>query len=355
MVSRFTLAVEYGSILWHIRRFKTARLPLYLQIGLNVVAGFIYLGITFRFDGKGDSHAFLVWYIIGALEVLITVVMSNFWDVLSLTDTHLMRRMSLLTIVVLGDAIVIVAQNVVTIVESPDAWSPTIIGIVTAATATIFFVFLTYFDWMKRTHLPAWRQQVWTLIHFPFHLAMVMFMQGMTQFIIWTKIIDVINHISFDSILNNADETAEATSALIQENLQDIVYSFITIYPITYADTWTTVDQALANVTDIPDDFWPQLALYSRTGIAEDQPPSEYLQKILEIIDSLFAAMMNSMFEKFKIDIHKELVDGNSDPNADTTSGAFQVEITNKTWDRYALVVSTTRKQSLLLTNANMT
>lgn len=34
-----------------------------------------------------------------------------------------MKRLSLLTVIILGDGIIVMAQNVVTIVEGPDAWS----------------------------------------------------------------------------------------------------------------------------------------------------------------------------------------------------------------------------------------
>lgn len=121
-VSRFVLALEYGTVLWHVRKYKAARLPLYLQIGLNIAASLIYLGATFRFQ-DGDSHVFTIWYIVSVGEVAVTCLLSNFWETLSLTNTHLMRRLALLTVMILGDGIIIVAQNVSKIVEGPDAWS----------------------------------------------------------------------------------------------------------------------------------------------------------------------------------------------------------------------------------------
>lgn len=122
MASRLCLAVEYGSILWHTRKFKNARLPFFLQVAINVSAAAVYLGITFRFRHE-NSHVFIAWYLMSILEVVLTILISNLWAVLSFTKTHLMKRMSLLTIIILGDGIVIMAQNVVTIVKTPDAWS----------------------------------------------------------------------------------------------------------------------------------------------------------------------------------------------------------------------------------------
>lgn len=107
--------------------YRRARLPLLLQTLLNVATGAIYLGITFRFehyDKSGhNSRVFITWYFIAAAEALLTITLSNFWRTLSFTRTHLMKRMSLLTVMILGDGIVSIAQNVVTIVKRPDAWS----------------------------------------------------------------------------------------------------------------------------------------------------------------------------------------------------------------------------------------
>lgn len=132
MVSRLCLTVEYCSILWHVRKFKKARLPLYLQIAILFSAAMVYLGIAFRFRDK-NSQVYIVWYIISALEALLTIAISNFWSVLRFTETHLMKRMSLLTIVILGDGVVIIAQKVVDIVGTSSSWST----LLTFATATL--------------------------------------------------------------------------------------------------------------------------------------------------------------------------------------------------------------------------
>lgn len=121
-VSRMALAMEYGSIVWHVRKFKNAQKGLYIQIGLHIVAAIIYLGVTFTFTEEGGhGHGYIAWYVVSITETIATVLMSNGWPVLSLTNTHLMRRMSLLTVIVLGDGIIVLAKNVVTIVEAPSA------------------------------------------------------------------------------------------------------------------------------------------------------------------------------------------------------------------------------------------
>jgi low temperature requirement protein LtrA len=122
MASRLSLTIEYGSILWHVRKFKNVHLPFYIQMAIHFIAAMIYLGITFRFDEDKNSRVFIAWYVVGALEVISTLGLSIFFSILGLAKTHLMNRMSLLTIVVLGESIVALAEKVVIIVEGPDAW-----------------------------------------------------------------------------------------------------------------------------------------------------------------------------------------------------------------------------------------
>jgi low temperature requirement protein LtrA len=121
MVSRLILAVEYGSIAWHLRSFKTTYTGMGLQIGLNLVSAAIYLSLTFGFTSS-DSNTFIAWYVVSAVEVLLTFALSNMWHFLAFTKTHLMKRLTLLTVIILGDGIVSMCDKVVAIVKSPDAW-----------------------------------------------------------------------------------------------------------------------------------------------------------------------------------------------------------------------------------------
>lgn len=121
-VSRAMLSFQYLTVLWHTRRFKNARLPLGIVAGLHSVAALIYLGIAFRFR-DGNSRVYVTWYVVSVCEALLNVGLSLFWDVLSFKGTHLMNRMSLLTLIIIGEGVIVVCTNVATIVTSPDAWS----------------------------------------------------------------------------------------------------------------------------------------------------------------------------------------------------------------------------------------
>jgi hypothetical protein len=51
----------------------------------------------------------------------------------------------------------------------------------------MYFFFQIYFDWMDHEHLKGLRQLTWTIFHFPFHVALLLFMEGSTQFMMWWK------------------------------------------------------------------------------------------------------------------------------------------------------------------------
>lgn len=332
-ISRFCLAVEYGSILWHIRKYKKPRLPMLLQIGANFAASMVYLGITFRFR-HGNSQVYIAWYILAAVEIFVTFSLAVIFPVLSFTGTHLMKRMSTMTVLFLGDGVVIVAQNVVTIVKGPDAWDSQTIGIVTAAATTIYCVFLVYFDWIKTSYLPTFRQQLWSLLHFPFHLSMVLFMQGFTQFIIWSKIMDTINNMSFDSIFNTAEGVAKATTAQVVDNLTKLINKFFEDYPPKYTATVNNVQWAIGNISEIPDSFWPGLAKYATTGEDKDAPNEDQLNTFFTYFNDMSTSMENSLLETFGIDLVEEV----TDDNKNITETGLETKVNEKMWARFDLV-----------------
>ncbi|EFY92981.1 hypothetical protein MAC_00764 [Metarhizium acridum CQMa 102] len=358
MISRLCLVAEYSSILWHVRKFKKVRPAFCAQIAVHSLAALIYLGISFHLQYH-HSHAFIAWYIVSAAEALFSLGLGLYHDVLSFTKTHLMGRLSLLTIIILGDGIVVLAEKVVTIVKSPEAWSmssppcpsralvktltanpdPLIIGIVTAGASTTYFVFLVYFDWMKSQHLPGWRQQTWAVLHFPFHLAMVLFMQGFTQFVLWSKIVDVLNHLSSNWITADMDAVSRATSADVHANISAEVTKFFADYNPKWQTLIETIETAIRNISAIPDDFWPQLAKFSATQAEADLPPENTTDFVTDVFLTLSITMQNSLFATFDVDLTQEFIDqGKDDVTIDTLGGGFETTINQDTWDRFELV-----------------
>lgn len=76
--------------------------------------------------------------------------------------------------------------------------------------ALIYIIFQIYFDWSwpaekvnetdqrKQAERPGHKifSYFWIIFHFPFHLALVLLMEGATQFVIWWKVVELIDFVS---------------------------------------------------------------------------------------------------------------------------------------------------------------
>lgn len=191
---------------------------------------------------------------------------------------------------------------------------------------------------MKNPNLPHVRQQIWTVIHFPFHLALVLFMQGFTQFVIWTKIIDTLKNLTLDSVFNDINDIAKSTTQNIIDNLTKMVTDFFKLYPPKYASTWTTVENAITNISDIADDFWPQFAKYATTLEDKDSPDEQEFNSFAESFYSISYAMENSLLETFGIDLVTEVSEDKA--NSNITENALEAKVNEQTWTRFELIVS---------------
>ncbi|KAK2612293.1 hypothetical protein QQS21_001719 [Conoideocrella luteorostrata] len=338
-VSRACLAVEYASITWHVRKYKKAHLGLYLQIALHAAAALVCLGIAFCFEDGKRSRVYMTWYFISGAEAIGSLLLSNFYRVASLTETHLMKRMTLLTVMIMGNGIEQLAHEVVTIVRNPGAWDATTIGLVTAGAATIYFVFLIYFDWLRSSlYLPPIRQQIWTCLHLPFHLALVLFMQGFTQYLIWSKIVSQVKRLIV--IADPSDDARLATSIGVRDSLNSSIQAFFKDYPPKIPSTWETVNDALNNITKIPDKFWVVMDNGLSTVDANRISPDleDALVNILNTVSALVISMSNALFAAFGINLDDDLAKQNPAAAKSVKDGGYQYLVQDKTWNRYRLV-----------------
>ncbi|EXU96235.1 hypothetical protein X797_010735 [Metarhizium robertsii] len=337
--SRACLAVEYASTLWHVRRYKKAHLPLYLQIGLHAAASAVYLGVTFRFTSEKQSRVYMTWYFIAGGEAILSLLLSNLSPVASLTKTHLMKRMTLLTVMIMGEGIQQLAKEVVTIVKNPTAWDATTIGLVTAGTTTIYLVFLVYFDWLRDSfYLPRLRQQLWTSLHLPFHLALVLFMQGFTQYLLWSKITGQAER-ALD-IADPFDDAKEMTSLKVRDSINASVQAFFQDYPPKILSTVETVNQALNNFTTISNSFWPLLVNGTVPSDLSSAPPG-YEADLATTNDAFLTlsfAMYNALFAAFGINLDEDVSHKYPTAAKEVKDGGYQVLILSKTLQRYYLV-----------------
>jgi hypothetical protein len=316
------------------------------MIGIHFVAALIYVGITFRFQ-KHNSRVYVAWYVVGGCEALINIMLSLIWDVLSFRGTHLIQRFSLLTFIIMGEGIIEVTNNISLIVKNSNSWSkpnqncnhsrliptlttllaPPTIGNITAAIANLYIVYMIYFDWMCHLHLPAIRQLIWAGLHFPFHLALTLFVEGAAQFVSWWKILETL--FGFDQTLYSAFANADnpnfnVTTAWFVDTLNQTVNDLFNLYEPKYYDTYVDVADNLATLANISDSFWT-------TPWSDSDPEAAIFN---ETATHLFTAVQNSLFASFGIDPARSIAE-----NFTGTSDSFQDAINEENQNRFYIMV----------------
>jgi len=85
---------------------------------------------------------------------------------------------------------------------------------------------MLYFDWLVEQPFGTIRLQVWSFVHFPLHLSLVLLVSGVSQFLIWRQAVESINvlsnQIAFD--LRQPYNTSIALSARLSATIDGNVF-----------------------------------------------------------------------------------------------------------------------------------
>ncbi|ORY57580.1 uncharacterized protein BCR38DRAFT_528055 [Pseudomassariella vexata] len=309
MASRLALAVQYGMVLYDRHGDMTRRVPLISTIAFHFVAAMIYLGISFGFQEGQNNRDFVVWYAFGVVEMVIELAASRVWNFLTFVGTHLPERFNLLTLIILGEGVIIIAKNVTLVVQNFSVkderfanWSPALIGIVISGTALIYIIYQLYTGWMCEGEMSRHRQIVWAALHLPLHITLLLLLKGATQFIIWQRLNESVT-LAIDQI-GSIEIPAHATSDSIAWSLANTTLAYLRIYPP--ADelfTWQNVIDNVRNISSIPDSFW-------RAGMTE--PGEELFERFTLSWHELLYTVINSISSSFEI-----LMPSHLDPSSD--------------------------------------
>lgn len=347
-VSRACLVAQYGWILFHLRKHKTAFLPLALQITVHAVSAVVLLGVSFVFLHSPPAHTYMIWYFITGADAILSVGISHMGDdTIALNSTHLMKRMALLTVMILGEGIESMAKKLIEIINGPSllskALNNTARGHITAVASTIYFIFLIYFDWLGPSfYLPRARQTIWVALHLPFHLCLVLFMQNFVQLLTWNTMLSNINHITdFADLTNRTIINADSTTQQVIDTAWDKSLAFFDIFTPTVTNTTTTVNNVIGKLVVIPDDYWRPFDEWLHSGASGPAPGNqEYSTIVFTMFNTMDIAFMNTIFGNFGLDEENFVLQDEYSLDPETREQAFQAEVALHTWERYRMVVS---------------
>ncbi|KAI9719986.1 MAG: hypothetical protein M1812_003111 [Candelaria pacifica] len=184
----------------NFRAFQTMSILLLINRGLLViqystVAVLISKkhkgALIFGFALGGHPDIYYIWYIAFVIEAIAVVGISMRWRLLSFKHTHLTKRMGILTLIILGEGIIGVTKTVNKVVLE-SSWNGQSFWQFLVIAMTIYFLWQLYFDHHPPSHYGTLLQQIWALLHFPFHIALILLLEGIQQF---AKALNVYNQI----------------------------------------------------------------------------------------------------------------------------------------------------------------
>lgn len=189
--ARLLWVIQYSTVLYFVREFDKTLVPMLLTMFVYVLASFGFLATWIEERGQlslhGDHGArhVNIWYGIIAAEAVAIIVISSIWRILSFKHTHIVERVGLLTLIVMGEGIIGLVKSTSYAIQGTEVtvWQET--GIVAAAVLVIYLIYVLYFDNIDHHRFGSIGQQVWTLLHFPAHVAILLTVEGSSALIIW--------------------------------------------------------------------------------------------------------------------------------------------------------------------------
>jgi hypothetical protein len=128
IISRALFALQYFIVLVLLgRKHKPAKTPLIIISVIYLFSSAIY-GVLFKFiliDGKTQSV--YGYYAIIIFELLLISFITYRYDSLSFKDTHLHKRLMILTLMILGEGVIVCAFSFAKI-GSKSKWTPNSFG-----------------------------------------------------------------------------------------------------------------------------------------------------------------------------------------------------------------------------------
>ncbi|QDS75713.1 hypothetical protein FKW77_008036 [Venturia effusa] len=187
-MSRLLFAIQYLVVLLFSIKNKAKKLLLPLAICVltffTAAAIFFAMVLAFKDNEKQTNRSiFAIWWLVQLLEGVVIIAVSCTWRTLSFKATHLVERMGLLTLIVIGEGAIGVTKTIAKIMGKT---GPTVDGsfLICCIILILVFFWMLYFDNQPKQHYGTIRQQIWSVLHFPLHLAIVGVVEGAQQMVL---------------------------------------------------------------------------------------------------------------------------------------------------------------------------
>ncbi|CAH0057568.1 unnamed protein product [Clonostachys solani] len=307
-LSRLVLTAQYSLVLYHARHNKRGRKVLLVSVILHLLPAIAYLVAGVISNNKQDQHLIIIWYTVGLLELLSIIAHATLSKTLSFEGTHFNERLNLLTLIILGEGVILLTKNVSKIVKYTylkglaDYWSPALIGTLFSVGALLFITFQLYFDWMHHhNHMAPWRHAIWTFLHLPFHAVLVLLAEGSSQWAVWWRAIEAYREAEYKlqkSVTNSlSNTTASSISSAVADSLKSTSYYLMKKYGTDMEDgskNTNDLDAIFDEISKLPKTLWTQ--------DIEDSTDAD-VQSWIDDYLGISRAVINSISEAFGLSV----------------------------------------------------
>ncbi|KAL9594218.1 MAG: hypothetical protein Q9219_007151 [cf. Caloplaca sp. 3 TL-2023] len=184
VISRLVLIGQYASVILWVRKHRKITVPLAIHIITFTTGAIICMGFFFTFTPYSSGQAYVIWYVIIGLEALTVFMVSSHWRAISFQHTYLNERCGLLTLIILGEGVIVLTKSMNYLVQGEN-FSRSIIAQIISAVLVI----------TSRVPPSSMLHHSWALVHFPFHTALVLLMEGTSRLITWRNALEIVDHI----------------------------------------------------------------------------------------------------------------------------------------------------------------
>ncbi|KAI9893742.1 MAG: hypothetical protein M1814_005958 [Vezdaea aestivalis] len=228
MGTRLALALQYLVTLWASRKFATSITPLLLHVASYFTAAVAYAIMAGAFAHRWQNRGYVAWYVIMGVETASTVAIARIYKVASFRGTHLAERLSLLTLIIIGEGIIVLMKTIQTLTVNGSSNNAVTIGSIFCVTVIYFLLYMLYFDKLRKSYFGLIREEIWTLLHFPFHVALILFVEGINEMVLARRFYEEFNtyFLSYNNISRQSNATTVNAAILLNDWLSTVTAKF---------------------------------------------------------------------------------------------------------------------------------
>ncbi|KAL8993018.1 MAG: hypothetical protein Q9169_006661 [Polycauliona sp. 2 TL-2023] len=325
-VSKLTLLCQYGSVMFWVKKHKRIIAPLTVHMTAIAIGAILCLASFFMFNAISSGQIYIIWYIVIVMEALAVFLSSSYWPSVSFQCTNLSERCGLLTLIILGEGIIVLTKSMTYVVEGEN-FSKGVIAQIISAVLIIYFVYMLYFDSLPPNNTPPTppsRHHLWALVHFPFHTALVLLMEGTSRFITWRNAMEIVSGIYtiYDSIISTSTDPSSYSSATSNNNTTTTTNYLADQFASLSS---TILDTTHANPRDYNISNYLSVLRTTHNGISNpSEPPT---QEALNASFDILLTLINATFRFFHIEpaalrnsSSENAADGDPDPYTDLSN-----------------------------------